>query len=472
MKNKNYITAFGILIIAIVIQHFTYPGAVQYPAHVDEPPVVETAFKIYKGEFNPGFFRYPAGHMNFLALVYKICSLFTSQITIEKAYKISWFISNLLIAFIPLMVFIVCTILSSYILGFIGCCLAMLSGILLQHSQYAIVDVSLSFFCLLFFTISIYWIIKFNFSTNKIFFLSILVGIAVSMKYTGALLIISLFIIIYHFIEGNPKNKGEKKFQLAFTAIIGVGLFLISSVFFINKNYFLDVLVGLTTDGIIEAEYYQLSNKLIKLSMGSSIGLLALAYFIQKEKIRGAGKFISPLYLKSLFIIIISFFTFSPFTILEIKKSFVDFMYEYRHMKIGSAAQYHHLSDEYHSIVQNIDRMYPIRFYQKLIISNFGIAGIIAAIIGFYEILIQRKLVGITILSFFLLMLLTVSGWQNVAIRYTLSFIPIIYILIPFGIHRLSTFLDKKYLKYNYSIAIITCVTSFEPMINWINLFD
>ena len=471
MNNKNYITPLGIFIISIVVQFITFPGIAEYPAHVDEPSVVDTAFRIYKGEFNPGFFRYPAGHMNILALVYKVCSIFIKQITIDDAYKISWFVSNVFVACMPMMVFIICTLFGTYVLGLIGSCFAILSSILLQHSQYAIVDVSLSFFCLLFFTILIFWIIKSNFSPNKIFFLSILIGISVSMKYTGALLILSLFIMIYHFIERNPNSQGEKHFQLAFTGISGAGLLLIISVFIIYENYFIQGLIGLTTDGILEAEYYQLLKKLIILSLVVSIGLLVLAYFIQVEKVYGAGKFISPLYLKSSFIIIIGFFIFSPFTIFEIKKSFVDFMYEYRHMQIGSAAQYHHLSDNYHSIIQNIDRMYAIKFYCRLMISNFGIAGITMAILGIKEVLSQKKIIGITLLSFSFLMILTISSWQNVAIRYTLSFLPIFYVFIPFGMHRLSTLLEKRYLQYNYSLAILVIVTSIAPIMKWINLF-
>ena len=196
-----------------------------------------------------------------------------------------------------------------------------------------------------------------------------------------------------------------------------------------------------------------------------------LTYFIQIKSLSGLGKFISPFYLKSLLVTMISFFIFTPFTFIEIKKSFADFMYEYRHMQIGSAAQYHYLSDQYHSIIQSLDKMYPIRFYLKLIISNFGITGVTMAIIGVYEIMNQKKLVGTAILSFCFLMILTISGWQNVAVRYTLSIIPIIYVLIPLGIHRLSTFLDRKYLQYNYSLALISCFTGFEPILRWIKLF-
>ena len=47
-------------------------------------------------------------------------------------------------------------------------------------------------------------------------------------------------------------------------------------------------------------------------------------------------------------------------------------MYEYRHMKIGSAAQYHHSSDEYRYLVSNLSFTGSIKFYQ-LFCLNFGL---------------------------------------------------------------------------------------------------
>ena len=115
-------------------------------------------------------------------------------------------------------------------------------------------------------------------------------------------------------------------------------------------------------------------------------------------------------------------------------------------MKIGSAAHYHQLSEKYQSIIQNSDKMYPIRFYQTLLISNFGMLGLFLAVIGIYEILIHRKLAGAIILLFCFSMLFTITSWQNAAERYTLSFLPMIYVLIPFGMHSICTFLDKELL--------------------------
>ena len=454
----------------MMLQNFTTTEISKYPAHVDEPNVVETALNIYEGELNPGFFRYPAGHMNMLALIFKICSIFKYDINKENSYKIAWFFSNVLIAWISSMIFIICNHLGSYIFGLTGGFLSMLSTILIKHSQYAIVDVSLSFFCTLFFTVTIIWLTKSILSKNKIFFLSFLIGLAVSIKYTGALLILPQILIIYYFIGKNPEFEGTKPFQLISTATLGLGILITIFSFYIYKDLIIQELTGLTTDGIIEIEYYNILNNFIILSSLLGLGLLLINYLIKVERIDEGGKFFSPLLLKSVLIISTSFCIFSPYTILEIETAFADFMYENRHMKIGSAAHYHQLSEKYQSIIQNSDKMYPIRFYQTLLISNFGMLGLFLAVIGIYEILIHRKLAGAIILLFCFSMLFTITSWQNAAERYTLSFLPMIYVLIPFGMHSICTFLDKRTFNYNYCLTIVILITGFESIVKWINL--
>ena len=54
--------------------------------------------------------------------------------------------SNVLIAWISSMIFIICNHLGSYIFGLTGGFLSMLSTILIKHLQYAAVDVSFPFF--------------------------------------------------------------------------------------------------------------------------------------------------------------------------------------------------------------------------------------------------------------------------------------------------------------------------------------
>ena len=57
----------------MVFIFFTYffGSPKEIPSHVDEPNIVETAIKISEGSLNPEFFRYPSGHMNVLAIIFK-----------------------------------------------------------------------------------------------------------------------------------------------------------------------------------------------------------------------------------------------------------------------------------------------------------------------------------------------------------------------------------------------------------------
>ena len=467
--NKNYLTILGIFILALIVQNISFHKTPIHPKHDDEIAVIETAYNIYKEEYNPGFFRYPAGHMNILAFLFKVSSLLIDEITIKDAYRISWYVSNIIIAFIPIMVFIVCYLLGNYIIALVGGSLAIFSKIMLQHSQVAIVDVPLSFFCFLFFTISVFWWKKSKISLNKLIILSGLIGITIAMKYTGAIIVVSLFFIVKTFIENNPNFAGTKYFQIAFTLVLGFGLLLFSSISLAYKEFLLREISGLTTDGIIEVEYHNLLDKLTYLSLPIGLSFLVLTYLIHKDKITGVEKFISPLYLKSLIIVFVGFFLFSPFTVLEVKKSFSDFMYEYRHMQIGSAAQYHHESHEYRFLVQNLNKFYPLRFYLKLFFSNFGKLGLGMGIIGIFWMLGKGKYIEKTILVFFLLMLITICNWQNVAERYTLSILPIFYVQIPFGIHCISLFFKKIAIPYHYSFTLLSFLASIEPILRWIN---
>ena len=56
-RNKNYFTILGIFIFGLIFQKISFPVAKKYPTHIDEITVVKVAYNIYKGEYNPEFFR-------------------------------------------------------------------------------------------------------------------------------------------------------------------------------------------------------------------------------------------------------------------------------------------------------------------------------------------------------------------------------------------------------------------------------
>ena len=468
-RNKNYFTILCIFSFGLIFQKISFPVAKKHPTHIDEITVVKVAYNIYKGEYNPEFFRYPAGHMNLLALIFKISGIFADEIKIEDAYLISWFISKIVIAAIPVLIFTICYILSTYSIGVIGGILAIFSEIMIQYSQVTVVDIMLSFSCLSFFTVSAFYFKKSDISLRNIIILSFIVGISTAMKYTAAILFLSLFLIIHRFIHQNHRFSGTKYFQIFFTCILGFVFFLIWSTILVKEDLVFQELTILTTDGIIEPEYLNLLDNMFYIALSLSLMLLLIAYFIFKDKINGLDTFISPVYLQSIAIAFFGFFLFSPYTIFEVKRSFADFMYEYRHMQIGSAAQYHHQSQEYYSIIKNLNKFYPIRFYSKLLLNNFGKVGLLMAIFGIFGLMKKEKFIGKILLTFLFFMMFTILSWQNVADRYTLSILPIFYILIPLGINWICVFFDKKVLPYQYSFAILSIATFFEPILRLYN---
>ena len=455
-RNKNYFTILGIFIFGLIFQKISFPVAKKHPTHIDEITVVKVAYNIYKGEYNPEFFRYPAGHMNLLALTFKISEIFADEIKIEDAYLISWFISKIIIAAIPVLIFTICYILSTYSTGVVGSILAIISEIMIQYSQVTVVDIMLSFSCLSFFAVSAFYFKKSDISIRNIIILYFIVCISIAMKYTAAILFLSLFLIIHRFIHQNHRFSGTKYFQIFFTCILGFGFLLIWSTILVKEELVFQELTSLTTDGIIEPEYLNLFDNMFYIALSL-------------DKINGLDTFISPIYLQSIAIAFFGFFLFSQYTIFEVKRSFADFMYEYRHMQIGSAAQYHHQSQEYYSIINNLNKFYPIRFYSKLLLNNFGKVGMLMAIFGTFELMKKEKLIGKILLTFLFFMMFTILSWQNVADRYTLSILPIIYILIPLGINWICVFFDRKVLPYQYSFAILSLATFFEPILRLYN---
>ena len=120
-------------------------------------------------------------------------------------------------------------------------------------------------------------------------------------------------------------------------------------------------------------------------------------------------------------------------------------MYEYRHMKIGSAAHYHHLSDEYRTFIANLSSTDSGIFYINLIYHNLGIIGIIFIFYGIYHMYLQKPAYSITIMIYLVLLLITLFTWKNVAVRYPLSIFPIMIVFIMHGLFTVYQIISQKY---------------------------
>ena len=241
-----------------------YSYSNSFPAHDDEPSVVETAIRISDGSLNPQFFRYPSGHMNILAIIYKIIEFFNGELTKENYYSIAWVFSRICIAGIAAMVFLICSININYYFGILGIILTVLNTTLYTHENYAIVDVPMAFFITLFFLILTLLYSKSNWRVRDITFLSLITGIAIAMKYTAGLLVPALFFVSTQYIQ--KKKTYIIPIEMIKKTLFYFGLFLLSvyATIIMNQEYLLTYFKGLTTDGILEIEYilYTPKNKM------------------------------------------------------------------------------------------------------------------------------------------------------------------------------------------------------------------
>ena len=448
MLVKN-ITLFGLCFFLSLYFLYNNNYSVSIPAHVDEPSVVETAIRISNGTLNPKFFRYPSGHMNSLAIIYKIAGYFSEKLTLKNYYEMAWGFSRFCIAGITAMVFLICTINMNVYFGILGSTLVILNPLLKSHANFAIVDVPMAFFVTLFFLIltiiysKSYWHLKY------IILLAIITGIAIAMKYTAALLIPVLLFVSADYVH--KKRKYILPIKQIKKVLIGLGIIflMVSAMTKIYQQSLLVYFMGLTTDGILEIEYIQTLSHLSSFIMIFGILLIFFSQWNKLVQSDWVSFLISPFHLFAIFIAIISFVFFSPYTLIEWKISFADFMYEYRHMKIGSAAQYHHQSDEYIKLISNLTATASGIFYLKLFINSFGITGLLLGIYGMVELYLRKPKYAMSLLVYLFLVLITLFSWKNVAIRYTLSILPLMVVCLTYGLYSLKNIIANKFGVFN-----------------------
>jgi len=408
--------------------------------------------------------------MNILALIYKITEFFSGELTKENLYSIAWVFSRICIAGIAAMVFMLCSINMNYYFGVLGSVLAMLNPTLYTHANFAIVDVPMAFFVTLFFLILTTLYSKSDWHFKYIILLAFITGIAIALKYTAALLVPVLL-----FVSADYVHK-KRKFILSIKQIknvligLGISFLIVSAMTEIYQQSLLDYFTRLTTDGILEIEYIRSLSNFSSLIM--IFGILLIFFSLWNKLIQNewAGFFISPFHLFTISIVIIGFVLFSPFTLIELKKSFADFMYEYRHMKIGSAAQYHHLSEEYRNIISNLSSTDSGIFYVNLIYNNLGIIGIIFFFYGIYHMYMQKSVYLMTLITYLVLFLFTLFTWKNVADRYALSLFPIMIVFIMHGLFNVYKIIIQKYSFNKYLVISLLCmIVLIHPIANFIN---
>ncbi len=447
---------------ALFINHGTF----HQPLHPDEPTVINAANSVLNNGLDPKMYRYPAGFFNLLALAFKIQSNI-SPIKNYNQYQMARVLSRIMVASIAIMVFIICSMNVNKIAGITGAVIVSFSNTIYTNSNYAIVDIPTAFFTMLFFFLLANYMHKTSLNNNQLYFLSLLIGVSISMKYTAALLIPVLIINSYSSLSKNHYQILSSGSIRRICFVLGASLTIVGLMLFANHQSILGYLQKLTTDGIIEIEYINTFNNFINLIFIS--GMIIIIICLMKPEIfikRSLRYIISPLNLYLIMIISITFILLSPFTIIELKKSFADFMYEYRHMKIGSAAQYHHSSDIHKHLLSKLSFFDTFNFYKNSLVKNIGIVGILVLPFGFYNLFKKNTIYFLSILVYLLLVIITILGWRNIATRYTLSLYPLLAVILVEGLQYLGSIItDRLPIHRDLCYCILASILMY-PMIN------
>ena len=102
------------------------------------------------------------------------------------------------------MVFIICSMNMNYYFGLLGSTLTVLSTTLSTHVNFAIPDVPMAFFVTLFFLNLSKYHYESDWRRRQIVQLALIIGIAIAIKYTAALLIpVLLFVLIQYAKKNN-----------------------------------------------------------------------------------------------------------------------------------------------------------------------------------------------------------------------------------------------------------------------------
>ena len=418
---------------------------------------------------NPEFFRYPSGYMNILALVYKISNYSKRNLTIEYYYNVAWLFSRLCIAGIAAVVFIICSININYIFGILGSFLTVFSTIIYTNANYAILDVPMTLFVALFFLVLTVLYSKNDWNIRNLVLLASIAGIATAIKYTAALLIPTLLFLSTQYVDKYKIYVFPFKIIKKLLVFFGIIFLIVPVIIKFNHKSFLDYFRFLTTDGIIEIEYIYYFNIFLLLIGIIGIVCIALGIYGKSDQINLVGYILSPFTLFILSIPVISFALMSPYTFIELKRSFANFMYEYRHMNIGSAAHYHHLSNEYKTIISNSSSLSSVIFYIQLIDKNLGFLNIVFCLYGVYSLYLQKPQYTTAMIIYIVIVFLILFSWKNVADRYILNIFPLIIIFVIHGLYEIYHLIKQRF-SFNKLLLIgIMSISLFTHQ--FINIF-
>ncbi len=439
------------VVVVLGVALYTRTVAINYGLpqrlHPDEWSQVEIGWSVAQGNLNPGFFRYPSGHIYFTALLFRTMSLYRDDWSLPELYY-SARLMSVVFGLATVLVVIVWTRL------LIGCGFDLLAGLLLatvytaaEQAHFAVVDGPLTFWTTI--TLVVLTLIvsgRLLPERGWLLMAAVFSGIALSTKYSAILLLGALVTaIILLPVDDRPITKRTWRAVTGLLTLVALVTGGLAIGLWRFESSLLSFLSDLTSDGHIEQEYLIYYKRIIVIAATVSISsvLVILASHFSSDatlwqRFLRTRILVIPVIMVGLFVIL------SPYLIIDWRVAVRDFLYEVRHAQIGTAAQVTEGTAPQVSVLEASKGLFPTASaYRSLLIADWGLLALLLAISGLVSFSQHQWQIAAILLSFILplgLILLTAS---NFASRYILVLYPLIALCVAEGISMVIRLLPQ-----------------------------
>lgn len=446
VPRKVMILLFALIILAaLTLRLVGITFGLPLQLHPDEWSQVDTAQRMLGGDLNPHFFRYPSLTINQLFVIDGSLKLAADaarrRLTTDTFYLVGRLVTAAYGVFAVAAVFWLGKLVGGRAVGLIAALVMAISAEPIVQSHYATVDMVLTCWITLSLAFGI-WAC----SRNRSFVpAGIAAGLAIGTKYTGVLLLPSLFVLVLWQSAGHATPTSARRLAIMRWGCILVGISAIVLVGFLPTNSVLDMVRRWTTDGVIEGEYIGFLNAARWLGVVMGLGLLGLG--LGSIRWAPAKKILSLLATPQLWLLLASaavvFAITSPFFFLDLPTAFRDFIYEYRHVTIGAAAQFSTADPLYTSLLPTGLLPDPGYYWQWWITQNgWGLTA--AAVAGIFFLSRTNKPAAVASGLFVVITFLILTRGANKADRYALVALPILYVWAAMGIVGACAYLPRR----------------------------
>jgi Dolichyl-phosphate-mannose-protein mannosyltransferase len=480
MFKRNDIKHFDWPLMTILVTAFSLRvwgidfGLPQTESRPDETIIVTHALGFFSGDFNPHFFAYPTFYQ------YLLFTLYIFYFIVGKMFGKYSSISNLLEEFaIDSTNFYLIDRCASLLLGTATCFVvykiaeklfdrktALISSLFLslaylhvRDSHFGTVDVAVAFFVML----SLLFTIKsYEDKTIKNYMISgLFAGLAISTKYNGLLITVSMFIVHFFNIldeRNERKNSDTVEFRTTqFTKILQYSLLALAAIS-LAAGFSLNPEILIKQFNIIHiSSTISLIQEVQKFLVFGGFCLATLSMILPKAKF--LSDFLDQRFIFFVCIVLLVFILGTPFAILDVKKFTQDFLYTARGLQTG------------HGLILGIGWWYHARYTLQ---SGLGLGLFFASLAGCVILgkLSFRK--AAILLSFPLIYYIAIGKGYSVFLRYMMPVIPFVCIAAAiFVVHitaRLNRYPQLRLMEKPITLSVITFIIS--QSIHNIVLFD